>query len=145
MPGRSNASEFLTQYNEEPLPVKKQRMPADRFHATRVWAAFKDALQGKASLSRILWVDGLLGSVLVSALGAFIDPSSERLMEPYLVFAFLYTVYVSVATYRCAGNCRFKAMTQFIRLSTWIGMIVGIPVVAYLYFSGAFNLIGYAG
>ena len=110
-----------------------------RHAAQNMWVPFTAALQGKASLARVFWVDGLLGSVLLSAVGALIDPSSERLMRIFIAFALLYTVYATVATYRCAGNCRSKAMTQFVRVSTLVCVIVGVPLVAFLYFSGALN------
>ena len=44
---------------------------------TRLWLAVKEPWQGKTSLATVFWGYGLLGSVLVSALGACIDPGND--------------------------------------------------------------------
>jgi hypothetical protein len=52
------------------------------------------------------------------------------------VFSLLFSVYVTVATYQCASNCRSKLLTRLARISA-VASLVLLPVLAYLYFSGA--------
>jgi len=101
------------------------------------WTALKEPLQGKTSLARVFWIYGVLGSVLVSAMGLFIDLGNEFLMQAYTLFGVAFTVYVTLATYKCAGNCQSKVMAQFVRVSTLVSVIVILPIFAYLYFTGA--------
>jgi hypothetical protein len=99
---------------------------------------FLDPLRGKTSLARVFWVYGLLGSVVVSMLGLLIDSGSEFIMRSYIVFGLLFSIYVTVATYRCAGNCRSKMVARLARISAIISIVV-LPLFAYLEFSGALD------
>src|ERR1700694_4590763 len=99
----------------------------------------KEPLQGKTSLSKVFWLYGLLGSVLVSALGLVIDSSNELALRIYMVLSLLFTVYVTVATYQCASNCQSKFLARLARISAVISL-VALPVFAYLYFSGAMDV-----
>ncbi len=105
----------------------------------RVWTAIKDPLQGKTSLTRVFWVYGVLGSILVSALGLFIDASNEFAMRLYLVLGLLFSIYVTLATYQCAGNCQSKFLARLVRISAVISLVL-LPVFAYLEFTGAIDL-----
>jgi hypothetical protein len=95
-----------------------------------------EPMQGKTSLAKVFWLYGVLGSVLLSALGLVLDPGSVFVMRLYIMFSYVFTVYVLVATYRCAGNCRSVSMARFIRVSAVISLIA-LPAIAYLEFTGA--------
>jgi len=99
----------------------------------------KEPLQGKTSLSKVFWLYGLLGSVLVSALGLAFDTGNELALRIYMVLSLLFTVYVTVATYRCASNCQSRLLARLARISAVISL-VALPVFAYLYFSGAMGV-----
>ena len=104
-----------------------------------VWAAIRDPLQGKTSLAKVLWVYGLAGSVLVIALRLLFDSGNAFAMRIYIMLGLLFSVYVTVATYQCAGNCQSKNLAQFVRISAIISLVV-LPVFAYLEFTGALDL-----
>jgi hypothetical protein len=106
---------------------------------TGAMAALREPLQGKTSLSRVVWVYGLLGSVAVSAMGLLIDPGNGFAMHAYTVFGLLFAVYVTIATYRCAGNCQSRLLARFVRISAIISLLA-LPVFAYLEFTGALDL-----
>jgi hypothetical protein len=113
---------------------------ADELGRSRsVWAAIQAPLQGKTSLSRVFWVYGILGSILVSAVGLVFDPGNQFAMRCYIVFGLLFSVYVTVATYRCAGNCRSQSLARLVRISALISLVL-LPVFAYLEFTGALDL-----
>lgn len=95
-------------------------------------------LQGKTSPSRVFWLYGVLGSVLLSALGLFLDPGSGFVMRLYIVFSYVFTVYVLVGTYRCARNCRSPSMARFVRVSAVISLLA-LPLIAYVEFTGALD------
>jgi hypothetical protein len=107
--------------------------------AKSIWTAIRDPLQGKTSLAKVFWVYGLLGSVLVSALGVLIDSGNTFAARVYILFGLLFSVYVTVATYRCAGNCQSKNLARFVRISAILSLVI-LPVFAYLEFTGALDL-----
>jgi len=103
-----------------------------------LWTAIRDPLQGKTSLSKVIWLYGLVGSLIVSVLGLLL-PGGELARRAYVVFGLIFSIYVTVATYQCAGNCRSKALAWFVRVSAVITLVL-LPVFAYLDFTGALDL-----
>jgi hypothetical protein len=95
-----------------------------------------EPLQGKTSLAKVFWLYGVLGSVLLSAVGLLIDPGNAFVTRLYIVFSYVFTVYVLIATYRCAGNSRSIFMARFIRVSAVISLLA-LPVIAYMELTGA--------
>jgi hypothetical protein len=89
-----------------------------------------EPLKGKTSLSRVFWIYGVLGSVLVSAAELLIDPESMLELRLYVVFSLLFSLYVTVATYQCAANCQSKLVAQLARISAVISLLA-LPLVAY--------------
>jgi len=103
-----------------------------------LWAAIRDPLQGKVSLSKVVWLYGLGGSLLVSALGLLL-PGREVARRSYVVFGLVFSIYVTVASYQCAGNCRSKALAWLARICAVVSLVL-LPVFAYLDFTGALEL-----
>jgi ABC-type multidrug transport system permease subunit len=103
-----------------------------------VWSAIEDPLRGRTSLAKVFWLYGILGSIPVSAIGLVLDSSNPSVMRGYTAFGLLFTVYVTVATYRCAGNCHSKAVAWLARISAVISL-AALPVFAYLEFTGALD------
>jgi len=106
---------------------------------TRAVAALCEPLQGKTSLSKVVWGYGLLGSIVVGAVGLFIDSDNRFAMHAYTLFGLAFSVYVTIATYRCAGNCQSRLLAQFVRISALVSLLA-LPVLAYLEFTGALDL-----
>ena len=104
-----------------------------------LWTAVQDPLRGKTSLTKVFWLYGVLGSILVSAIGLVIEPSNVFAMRVYTLFGLLFSVYVTIATYQCAGNCGSKSLAQFVRISAVISLVL-LPVLAYLELTGALDL-----
>jgi hypothetical protein len=105
----------------------------------KVWAALSDPLIGKTSLSKVFWLYGLLGSVLWSAIGLFIIAGNEFTTRIYTVCGLLFSVYVTVATYRCADNCSSRFWARMARISAVLSLLL-LPVMAYLELTGALDL-----
>jgi len=99
---------------------------------------FTDPLQGKTSLARVFWVYGILGSILLAACGLALDPGSELVMRAYGIFGLLFSVYVTVATYRCADNCGSKILPGLVRFSAIVSLLL-LVVIAYLDYTGAID------
>ena len=97
-----------------------------------------EPLQGKTSLTKVFWLYGVLGSVLVSAVGMGIDPANQFATRSYILFGLFFSVYVTVATYRCAGNCRSTILAGFIRFSAVVSLVL-LPVFAYLELTGVID------
>lgn len=105
----------------------------------KAWSALSDPLQGKTSLSTVVWGYGLLGSILYGAIELFLDPDNEFAMRVYTVGGLLFSIYVTVATYRCAGNCASKFWGRMARISAVLSLLL-LPVLAYLELTGALSL-----
>jgi hypothetical protein len=105
----------------------------------RVWSALSDPLQGKTSLSKVIWGYGLLGSIVYGAIELLLDPGNEFAMRVYNIGGLLFSVYVTLATYRCAGNCASKFWARMARISALLSLLL-LPVFAYLALSGALSL-----
>ncbi len=103
-----------------------------------LWAGIRDPLRGKTSLSKVIWLYGLGGSLIVSALGLLL-PGGEAARRSYVVFGLVFSVYVTVATYQCAGNCRSTTLAWFVRICAVLSLVL-LPVFAYLDFTGALDL-----
>ena len=104
-----------------------------------VWAAVADPLRGRTSLSKVVWVYGLLGSLVYGALELLLDPGNALVTRVYSVVGLLFSVYVTVATYRCAGNCASKFWGRMARISAVLSLLL-LPLMAYLDFTGALSL-----
>jgi len=104
-----------------------------------IWPVLSDPLRGKTSLSKVVWGYGLLGSILYGLIELFLDPGNEFAMRMYSVGGLLFTIYVTVATYRCAGNCASTFWGRMARISAVLSLLL-LPVLAYLDWSGALSL-----
>jgi hypothetical protein len=98
-----------------------------------------EPLQGKTSLSKVFWLYGVLGSVLYGALELFLNPANEGVMRAYVIGGLLFSIYVTVATYQCAMNCRSPFLGRVVRVSALISLVL-VPIFAYLEFTGALDL-----
>jgi hypothetical protein len=102
-------------------------------------AFLKEPLQGKTSLSRVIWLYGVLVSLLYGAIEFFLDPGNVIVMRLYVIGGLILSVYVTVATYRCAGNCRSPTLARVVRVSAVITLLL-LPVITYLDLTGALTL-----
>jgi hypothetical protein len=76
--------------------------------------------------------------VLVSVLGLFL-PGGELLRRSYVVFGLVFSVYVTVATYKCAANTRSNTLAWFVRVGAILSLLL-LLVLAYLDFTGALGV-----
>jgi hypothetical protein len=106
--------------------------------AASIWSVIREPLQGKMSLSRVFWIYGVLGSILVSAMGLLVG-GSEVARRSYVVFGLVFSIYVTVATYQCAGNTRSKSLAWFVRICAVFSLAL-LPIFAYLDFTGGLDL-----
>ncbi len=104
-----------------------------------MWNAIKEPLQGKTSLTQVFWVYGVFGSILVSALGLSVDPSNEFASHASVALGLLFSIYVTVATYQCAGNCQSKTLARWARVSAVISLVL-LPLLVYWEITGALDL-----
>jgi len=107
-------------------------------YGTRLWALIKDPLVGRTSLGAAVWGYGLLGSLLYSAFGLFVDTSSPRTLRLYTIGGFVYSLYATVALYQCAHNARSRWVALLARVSAILSLVL-LLLVAYLYATGAFD------
>jgi hypothetical protein len=109
------------------------------FFESSLWAAIIDPLRGRTSLSKVVWVYWLLGSLVYGALELILDSGNALVIRMYSVVGLLFSIYVTVATYRCADNCSSKFWARMARVSAVLSLLL-LPVVAYLDFTGALSL-----
>jgi hypothetical protein len=108
------------------------------------WRWVTDPIRGQTPLARVIWLYGIVGSLIYSAFELLIDPGQERVEQIYTIGGFLYTVYVTVATYRCAARLEspfWRGLTRWSALAT----LVLLPFLLYLSLSGALTLTSLGG
>ena len=104
----------------------------------------KDPLRGKTSLSRVFWLYGVLGSVVLSSFELFLNPENQVLMRAYTVLGFIYSVYATVGIYRCADNSRSRWMARSARVGAIITLIL-LPVLTYFDLTGSLSVANLLG
>lgn len=98
----------------------------------------KEPLEGKTSLSRVIWLYGIVGSLLFGSIELFLNPENQFIMRIYTILGLFFSLYVTVATYRCAGNARSPLVARFVRVCAVISVLL-LPVLAYLELAGALD------
>ena len=111
---------------------------------SRVTRWIMDPLRGKTSFGNVLGWYGVVGSLVYSALGLFIDIESERALRVYAIGGLIFSVYVTIAMYRCAVSLRSSFARNLVRVSAVLSLAL-LPVLAYLASSGVLTLTGLAG
>jgi hypothetical protein len=109
-----------------------------------VGAFLKEPLLGKTPLSKVIWLYGIVGSILYGAIELFLDPSNDFVMRLYVIGGLIFSVYVTVATYQCAANCKSVFLARLVRVSAVITLVL-LPVITYLDLSGALTLMALGG
>ncbi len=104
-------------------------------------AFLKEPLEGKTSLSRVVWLYGVVGSLLIGAVELFLDPENQFVMRVYTILGFFFGMYVTLATYRCAKNSKSPLLARVVRISAVLTLLL-LPVLTYLELTGALSLTG---
>jgi hypothetical protein len=99
----------------------------------------KEPLEGKTSLSRVIWLYGIVGSLLYGSLELFLNPENQFVMRVYTIVGLIFTVYCIVGTYRCAKNTKSPWVARSARIGAII-MLLLLPVLTYLELSGAVTI-----
>ena len=76
----------------------------------------KDPLEGKTSLSRVIWLYGFVGSLVYGSLELFLNPENQFVMRVYTIVGLIFTVYCIVGTYRCAKNTKSPWVARSARI-----------------------------
>ncbi len=97
-----------------------------------------DPWRGKTSLNRVFWLYGLVGSLVYGALEALLNPENAWVMGAYTLGGLIFSVYVAVATYRCANNCRSLFWARMARISAVLSLVL-LPLLAYLEYTGGLS------
>lgn len=99
----------------------------------------KAPIRGKTSLSKAFWLYGFLGSLLFGSLELFLDPENQFVMKLYAILGFIFSVYVTIGIYRCAGNSRSPWMARSARVGAIVTLFL-LPVLTYLDLTGALSV-----
>lgn len=94
-----------------------------------------EPLTGKTSLSRAVWLYGLGGSLLYSALGLSF-PETPTGYTLYVLLGLAVGILQSVILWRCAPNSRSAIFSRLVRTGVVIGLIL-TPIMLYLLFTNA--------
>ena len=90
-----------------------------------------DALSGKASLARAVWVYGLGISVAYSLIELFIDAENPLVATFYMLVGVFLGILQTIILWRCAYNSRSKFLGRFVRTGIVFGSIA-IAIVLYV-------------
>ena len=95
-----------------------------------------DALSGKASLARAVWLYGFGVSVAYSLIGAFIDVENPLALTIYLLFGLGIGVLQTVVLWRSAYNSPSRFLGRLVRTAVIVGLIM-VPLMLYLLFTNS--------
>lgn len=98
-----------------------------------------EPLQGKTALTRVVWIYGLLGSVVYGAIELLLNQGDPIAMRIYMIGGVLLSIYVVVAMYRCAFNGVSRFWGRMAQISAILSLLL-LPVLAYLDWTGALSL-----
>ena len=104
----------------------------------------KDPLEGKTSLSRVIWLYGFIGSLVYGSLELFLNPENQFVMRVYTIGGLIFTVYCIIGTYRCAKNTKSPWVARSARIGAIILLLL-LPVLTYLELSGAVTIANLLG
>jgi hypothetical protein len=104
-----------------------------------LFALLIEPLQGKTRLSRVVWLYGLVGSLLYGALEFLLDPANAVAMRLYSIGGIVMSAYISVATYRCAFNSDSRFWARTAQIGAVLSLLL-LPVFAYFDLTGAFDV-----
>jgi hypothetical protein len=99
----------------------------------------KEPLEGKTSLSKVVWLYGFAGSLLFGAIELFLNPENQFVMHVYTILGLFFGIYVTLATYRCAKNSKSPLMARFVRIAAVITLVL-LPVLTYFELTGALTV-----
>lgn len=102
-------------------------------------AFLKEPLQGKTSLSKVVWLYGVVGSLLFGAIELFLNPENQFIMRVYTILGLFFGIYVTVGTYLCAKNGKSKLLARFVRVCCVITLVL-LPVLTYFELTGALTV-----
>jgi hypothetical protein len=108
------------------------------------WRFLVDPLKGRTSIGKVVWLYGVLGSFAYGLLGLLFDAADEGSMRVYTVGGLLFSVYVTVATYQCARNCKTAVGRGLVRVCAVLTLLL-LPLLAYLELNGALGLTSLRG
>jgi hypothetical protein len=108
------------------------------------WQFLAEPLEGRTSIGKVVWVYGVLGSLAYGALGLLFDAADERAMHLYTIGGLALSVYVTVATYQCARNCKTTFGCRVMRVCAVLTLLL-LPVATYLEWNGALDLTSLRG
>lgn len=108
------------------------------------WRFLTDPLAGRTPIGRVVWVYGLLGSLLYGVLGLLIDVGDVRTAHLYTLGGLIYSLWVTVATYQCARNCKTAFGRRVVRVCAVASLLL-LPVGTYLEWNGALDLTSLRG
>lgn len=99
----------------------------------------KDPLEGKTSLSRVIWLYGFIGSLLYGSLELFLNPENQFVMRVYTIGGLIFTVYCIIGTYRCAKNTKSPWVARSARIGAIILLLL-LPLLTYLDLTGSLSI-----
>jgi hypothetical protein len=99
----------------------------------------KEPLQGRTSLSKVIWLYYVVGSLLFGSIELFLDPENQFVMRIYTILGLFFGVYVTLALYLCAKNSRSLLTARVVRVCAVITLVL-LPVLTYFELTGALTL-----
>lgn len=107
-----------------------------------VTVSVRDVFQGKAPLSTVFWLYGVLGGSAFYALSKGVIYASQSSSAIVYVFVLVlgltsgFLVSISYALSRCATNTRYPSLVPLVRLL--VGLLLTYAVLIFLAFGMAF-------
>ena len=98
-----------------------------------------DPLRGTTPLWKVAILYSVVGGGVLELVGLLIAPVGPIATRAFALVALAYGAYVTLASYRCAGNCPWPQLSRLVRLCCLVSLIA-VPFIAYLILTGGVAL-----
>lgn len=96
-----------------------------------LWRVIADPIRGVTPFWRVVVLYSVVGGGVLALVLRALSPTSAGAVRLFGLFALLYSAYVTLAIYRCAGSCGSAPLARLVRIGAVLSLLM-LPIIGYL-------------
>jgi len=100
-----------------------------------LWRVVTDPIRGVTPLWKVAVLYSIVGGGIFSLAMQIAAPTNPSALRAFGLVALAYGAYVTLAAFRCAGNCGSRELALVIRIAAGLSLLM-LPFLAYLMLTG---------
>ena len=100
-----------------------------------LWRAIADPIRGVTPLWKVAVLYSIVGGGILGVAMQIAAPAGPAALRIFVLVALAYSAYVTIAIFRCAGNCGSPELARVIRIAAGLSLLM-LPFLAFLIFTG---------